>query len=474
MATDARPPGRGIVANLRRPGYSDRVIPRPGRLLVAALLAGALSACSAPTPTVSPSASVDPVVACEAVADTVVAAVARTVAAYDGAFLTPASSASPSATPPTFTTPPTPATQPDPSPPPGPSTAPTPGAAPADLAGVVSAARQEVQRLGCPASVLDARLSRGLAAVEASGPVAAAVLARLTATLVAQPEATPGPLRPGDDLAKAVAAAPAGATVDLAEGTFEVAVPLVALDAVTLRGAGRGRTVVRSTAADAAVLDLAAARVELRDLDLHLSGTAGTSGVVAGSDAALVLTRVGIRGARTGEAGGAGGAGVLLSATGDAPPGRRTTLEVTDSEFADNAWAGIGVTGGHVVSVVSSTFTANGACGVCFLDASGGSVATSTLDGNQVGVGVTGTARPTLIDVAITGGTVGVQVEGTSAATLERVRVTGAERAAIIVAGSATGAIGHSVCRSVPYGIVVAEGAAPTLTANDCAVAQSR
>lgn len=444
------------------------MIPRPGRLLVAVVLAATVSACSAPAPTASPSASADAVQACEGVADTVVAAVARTVAAYDGAFLTPASSASPN--PPTPSTPPATPTESSLTPAPAdPSSGDPP---PDDLATTVAAAREEVQRLGCPASVMDARLARGLAAVQATGPVATAVLARLTAALVAQPAApTPGPLRPGDDLANAVAAAAAGATIELGEGTFDVAVPLVALDAVTLRGAGRGRTILRSTAPDAAVLDLAAARVELRDLDLHLAGAAGSSGVVAGSEAALVLTRVGIRGARTGEA---GGAGVLLSATGNAPPGRRTTLEVTESEFADNEWAGIGVTGGHVVSVVSSTFTGNGACGVCFLDASGGSVSSSTLTGNQVGVGVTGNARPTLVDDTISGGTVGVQLEGTSAATLERLTVAGAERAAIIVTGAASGAIGHTVCRSVPYGIVVAEGAAPTLTANECAVAQSR
>lgn len=87
---------------------------------------------------------------------------------------------------------------------------------------------------------------------------------------------------------------------------------------------------------------------------------------------------------------------------------------------------------------------------------------------------MTGNARPTLLDDTITGGTIGVQLEGTSAATVERVTVDGSARAAIIVGGAASGVIGHSVCRSVPYGIVVAEGAAPTLTANDCPVAQSR
>ncbi len=385
---------------------------RPGRAVAAVLLAGTLAACgapAAPSPSAPPSASADPVAACEAVADSVVAAVARTVAAYDGAFLTPA-------TPGATTTPAAPATA---TAPPGPSPAEAPAV---DLAATVEAARDAVERLGCPAGVLDARLAKGLAAVEASGPVAAAVLARLTATLVGGPTPTPGPLRPGDDLAAALAAAPAGGTVELGAGTFALAVPLVALDAVTLRGAGRGRTILRSTAADAAVLDLAVGRVELRDLDVELAGAAGASGVVAGSEASLVLTRVGVRGARAGTA---GGAGVLMSATDTGGSGRGTTLEVTDSEFSGNAWAGIGVTGGHRVSVVGSTFRENAACGLCFLDASGGSVTGSTLAGNQVGIGVTGTAGPALVDVAITGGTVGVQLEGASAATLERVAVSG-------------------------------------------------
>lgn len=317
---------------------------------------------------------------------------------------------------------------------------------------------------------MDARLARGLAAVPASGPVAAAVLARLSATLVARPTPTPGPLRPGADLGAALAAAPAGGTVELGAGTFDLPATLVALDAVTLKGAGRGRTILRSTASDAAVLDLAVGRVELRDLDLAIAATGGSSGVVAGSEASLVLTRVGVRGARAGTA---GGAGVLMSATGTGGSGRGATLEVTDSEFSGNAWAGIGVTGGHLVSIVGGTFRDNGACGVCFLDASGGSVSASTLAGNPVGVGVTGTARPTLVDVTIGGGDVGVQLEGASVATLDRVTVSGATRAAIIVTGTAGGAIGHTSCRSVPYGIVVGPDAAPTLTAVDCAVAQS-
>ena len=51
-------------------------------------------------------------------------------------------------------------------------------------------------------------------------------------------------------------------------------------------------------------------------------------------------------------------------------------------------------------------------------------------------------------------------------------RTTGASRAAVIFSGRSGGAITGVTCTSVPYGIVVADTAAPTLGESSCQVAR--
>jgi hypothetical protein len=153
-------------------------------------------------------------------------------------------------------------------------------------------------------------------------------------------------------------------------------------------------------------------------------------------------------------------------------PSPATTLEVTDSQFDSNAWAGIAVGGGHRASILRASFSSNGQCGACFLDVSTGSVQDSRFTGNLVGLGANGRTRPTWVGNTISGGTVGVQLDGDTTPTIQNLTVTGASRAAVIFSGRSGGAIAGATCASVPYGIVVADTAAPTLGDTSCKVAR--
>jgi hypothetical protein len=73
---------------------------------------------------------------------------------------------------------------------------------------------------------------------------------------------------------------------------------------------------------------------------------------------------------------------------------------------------------------------------------------------------------------SVTGGTVGVQLDGNAAPAIQDLTVKGASRAAVIFSGRSGGAISGATCTSVPYGIVVADTAAPTIGQVGCAVAR--
>ncbi|MDX5319012.1 MAG: right-handed parallel beta-helix repeat-containing protein, partial [Actinomycetes bacterium] len=150
-----------------------------------------------------------------------------------------------------------------------------------------------------------------------------------------------------------------------------------------------------------------------------------------------------------------------------------TTLEVTDSTFEDNAWAGIVVAGGHRVSIERTTFVANGEVGVLFLDSASGSVTASTFTGNTVGLAATGESEPVWLTSTVSGGEIGIQIEENSTAVIEDVEVRGASSAAVIVRGAATGAISGLTCTDVEYGLVIEDTAAPTLADNACELARA-
>ncbi len=325
----------------------------------------------------------------------------------------------------------------------------------------------------CSTDAFAADLTSGLAQLRPRGAVAATVLARVTAMLTGRlghSVETRQVRTPAEVLTALTEVAP-GSTVALAAGEYAFTQPLVLLDGVTLRGAAKGTTVIRSSAPDAAVVVLTGARVDLADFSLVLDTTVSSSGVVAGPAASVALTRVRISGAHIG-ADGLGGAGVQMSGTGTEGAGRGTTLEVTDSDLDHNGWTGIAVGGGHRVSVLRTQVTANGQCGVCFFGAASGSVQESTFTDNAVALGAAESAAPTWLGNVVTGGSVGAQLDGNAAATIDGLLVTGATKASIIFSGHSAGAISGATCRTSPYGIVVSDSATPTIGTITCPVAR--
>lgn len=345
-----------------------------------------------------------------------------------------------------------------------------------DLKNALSQSRDEVARLGCDVGAFRDGVRAGLSGVTARGPVAQAVLLRLEASVNGDADQTgrTRTVRPGDDVPRVLAGLAAGATLRLAPGTYRLDSTLVLLQGVTLRGAGRDRTRLVSTAADSAVLVLTDGRVELRDLALRHRGSAAASGLIGGPTSSVVLTGVTVGGARGSSTRSAGGAGVLMSGRDRAEAGRGTTLEVTGSDLRDNTSAGILLLGAHRASIRGSRFAGNGQCGVCFTGRSSGAVRGSTFAGNGAGVAVVDDARPALVGNRITGGQVGIQAGGRARPLLRRNVVVSAARAGLVFGGTAAGRVEGTTCRGDRYGIVVAPRALPLLGTNDCAVARSR
>lgn len=431
-------------------------------ILASCALIGCTSAPSSPpspspSPSLSPSSSAWPERRCQDLAGTVGAALQRVVDSYDDRLASPAPSPTPTLT----------AT---------PSATPTATAPPAEgdeIQDALAEVRDAVEERRCSAAQMRADVDAGIDAVRAESPLAEAVRARLVAGLDGRiPEL---PVRravfPDEDLATALAEVPSGSTLLLSEGTFTLAQPLVILSAVTLLGEGEEATVLTSAAPEAAILIATAEPVTLDSLTLNRDPAVPGSGVVAGGAATLALAHVTVSGGRPDNTG--GGAGIMLVG-GDSEAERRTTFEATEVTLRDNAWAGLAVAGAHRVSVTDVDLIGNGECGVCFLGASDGSLSGGIFSGNTVGIAVAESARPTLLDLRIDGGEVGLQVEGAAAPVVEGATIAGSSRAAVIVGGTATGALARVVCTDVEFGIVVTDTAAPTLTDNECALARGR
>lgn len=430
---------------------------RFGRLAAAFLAAIVLVGCGPSARTPTPDASASRVRACQDAVPMVVAAVQRFVDTYnpaETATATPSPAATSTATPADT------------------STA-TPGAGESDIRQAVAQATQVLRDNGCDSKVFSSELSAALLGVDARGPIATAVARRIAASLTGKmgSAAVTVTLGANDDIAQAIAVAPAGSTLNLPGGRLRLTQSLVILDSVTLQGTGSGLTVIESAAPDVSVFVLAGNYVALVGLTIARDPGVPGSAVLAGTEAVLRLSGVTLSGARAGEDK-LGGAGVQLAGQGDAASARGTTLEVTDSTFTDNSWAGIAVASGHRVSVRTSTFTSNGACGICFLGASDGSVKDSTLSQNAVGFAVAGTAAPTLASNVISAGQIGIQATDQARPILDGNKISGAAKAAVYFAGTSSGAIQNTTCTSVPYGIVISNSAAPTLGANACKIAR--
>lgn len=335
----------------------------------------------------------------------------------------------------------------------------------------VQAAQRSVAAGKCTLAAFRSKLDTGLSGVTADGPIAGAVLLKLTASLdgTAQSDAQTVDVAPGADLRRRVAELASGSTVHLAAGTYTLSDPLVLMDGITLTGAGRSSTVIETSASDAGILVLTDGRVELNSLSVVHSGAAASDLIVGGPSSSVVLNDIRISGAKS--ASGSGGNGVLMSSSSTAKP-RGTTLEATDSMFDHNAAAGVVLTEGHAASLHGLTFTSNGSCGVCFSGTSGGAVRDSAFTGNTVGVAVLDSAEPAIVDDTFTGGKFAVQASDSSTPVVTGAKVSGTTSGAMIFTDKAAGRVDGSSCTGTPYGIVVGPNALPYLGTNGCAVAK--
>lgn len=342
-----------------------------------------------------------------------------------------------------------------------------------DLQASLRQAQADLKKGNCSAKRFRAQFTRGLDKVKARGPLAQAILLRLTASLTGTLASAPQEVRigPKDDLPQTLARLASGSTVRLKPGRYRLKRSLVVLAGVTVEGAGAGRTTVSSSAAGSALLLLTDEVVQMRRLAVRHAGPAPASVVVTSPGSRLSLTGVTITGGRG--APGAPSAGSGVSMTAGRAVGKRTStsLEVTGGSFTGNFSAGLLLTGQHRASIRRATFTGNGQCGICFGGATSGAVRGSTFTDNTVGVAVFGKARPILEGDRFSGGQVGIQASENSAPAVLDARIDGTSRAAMIFTGASRGRVNGSTCTASPYGIVVGKKALPYLGKNECHVA---
>jgi hypothetical protein len=352
--------------------------------------------------------------------------------------------------------------EPDPEPP----AAADPAEAEQQYTSALAGVREHVDSIGCDQAQFRRDLVSGLEGLRAGGPVATAVLAQLQVESGGARRTATVP--PGGDLVRAVAAAPEDGVVQLEAGEYQLPETLVLLRGVTIRGAGRDLTTVRSSD-ETVVLVLTGEPVTLDALTLTRSGEQPGSVLSASPSATLAVTAARISGGRTDDAG-TGGIGVLMAAGdgGQGGPARRTSLRFLDSEAVDNAVAGVVLAGEHRAEIAGSVVERSGQCGICFLSTTDGTVADSRLSANAAGLVVSGDARPVVRSLTIDGGEVGVQVLERGAPQLDGTTVRGSAQAAFLFADQGRGLVRGSTCEGTAPGIVVGPASAPELDVNDC------
>lgn len=336
-------------------------------------------------------------------------------------------------------------------------------------------ARKQLQQKGCDLTEFRTRFTDAMTTVRARGPVARAVLLRLTASMSGSlgSQAVTRKVKPGQNIETIASRLGAGSTLQLGAGTYRLRHALVLLAGITLRGVGRAKTRVTSSAGGSDVLVLTDGKVTLSRLSLEHVGKKQASVLLGGPSSMIVLDQVRITGGRGGGQS-SGGSGVTMTAQAGSKARAVTTLQVTGSDISGNDAAGILLSGGHRASIRTTHFQRDGQCGVCFAANSSGAVRRSTFRDNAVGVAVLDNARPLVRDDTFTDGLVGVQVTGLSEPVIRDVQITGATRAGMIFSNRASGRVDGATCTQVPYGIVIASKAVPLLGKNSCTLARGK
>lgn len=331
--------------------------------------------------------------------------------------------------------------------------------------------RARIDSLGCDMTKIRADLGKGLQHVEGKGVLAQALVRQLRVSLSGKLPDSPVTRSAGTDtdLDEALAEMPEGSTLHLAAGTYRRSQPLVLLRGVTIAGAGPTTTDITSTAGGLTVLVMGGVKATLQAVAITSASSTAASGILAGAGAAVTLTDTRIAGAHS-DGKGHGGSGILVAGTVN--PGRadarQTSVDISDSEFADNDAAGVAVAGVTAVTVRNSTFRRNNECGVCFIGASAGTVQGNIFNRNAVGVAVTATSHPTIRGNTFRGDRFAVQAGDRSRPVIAGNTIAAATGAAILYLGQAAGRASRNRCNNDKFDIVVRRGTSPLLTGGTC------
>ena len=299
---------------------------------------------------------------------------------------------------------------------------------------------------------------------------------------------------PADDLLAILPFLGPGSTVQLSEGTFTIDATLLVQSEVTVVGAGVDATFLDSTAPDAAAAVLGDGHLILSELTVRHVGDAPAS-VLLAVDAPLTLQNVRVSGAVTDTEGG-GGSGVVVtgidtpSAAADtsdatATDGRQSTI--SNSEITDNDAAGVAVTGAQSPAIFDSRIAGNGQCGICYFDQGAGTVSSTTLEGNGIGIQasdastaevfenmfvrnevagilIEATSAVTIVSNTFDApGTVGIDVQGTATPTI-RENTFGPHAVGISLRGESTAAVEANTIGGGDIGILVGGAADPEVS----------
>jgi len=306
---------------------------------------------------------------------------------------------------------------------------------------------------------------------------------------------------PDDDIAAVLALLDDGSSIMLEAGTYRLEAPLLIGREITMVGAGRSETILRSSAPDAAVAIFGGGSLRMRDLAVTHVGEQPAS-VVLAYGGSVDIGAVDIGGG-TGDAdrGGTGNgillaAGVEPGADGAGAPGDDSEARavqdsvIEDVLVFDNDIAGITVNDDLEPAIVDVDVRDNGLCGICFLGDAAGLVEGSQVTGNQFGVQAGDRSAPIVRDNTITDNeVVGVVLVGDSTALVEdnvvrdngeagiaiqesavpRVRSNriGDQPFGVTVVGSSVAVVDGNRIDGGDVGVQVGEDATPTLTANE-------
>jgi hypothetical protein len=353
---------------------------------------------------------------------------------------------------------------------------------------VVEAAQAAVVR-GCEPVRLEELLGEAIDDLEGQSEVGRAIAAALrgdgpilgppppvpVTTIPRDTDPSTVVLEPGDDLDEVLARIAPGSTIEFAAGTHEFGEPIIVGMDVRFEGAGRDETIISSSAEGVAIAFVGPGGFELRDMTVEHTGDLEASVLLAIQGPVLVDGAT-ITGGKSGESEVGGGHGIVFAF--EPLPGfpertdeeRRGALAVTDTIVADNAAAGILMTGGAEPRLADVTVTDNGGCGLCYTGTSAGTAARATIDGNEIGVQASDSSAPSLFDSTIVGNAaVGVSIDGSSELRVVTTLIEGNGEIGVQIIGDASPTIRRNTINEHGVGVIAAGSATPTLSINGIA-----